>query len=103
MRIAYLSLAVQDLAEIRTYLASTYPSIAQQAGSKLRASITRLTQFPNLGKPGRVFGTRELVIPQVGKLSYIARYRVQQERIQILRVLAGMRDIDTILEEGIED
>ena len=103
MRIAYLSLAVQDLAEIRTYLGINGPSIAQQAGSKLRDSITRLTQFPNWGKPGRVFGSCELVIPQVGKLSYIAIYRVQQESIQIYRVPAGMRDIDTILEEGIED
>ena len=61
-------------------------------------------QFPNLGKPGRVFGTRELVIPQVGKLSYILMiYRVQGESIQILRVLAGIRDIDTILGEGFEE
>jgi len=103
MPITYLSLAIQDLSEIRAYLAINYPSTAQQAGRKLRDSINGLVQFPNLGKPGRVFGTRELVIPQVGKLSYILIYRVQGESIQILRVLAGVRDIDTILGEGFEE
>lgn len=103
MPITYLSLAIQDLSEIRAYLAINYPSIAQQAGRNLRDSINGLVPFPNLGKPGRVFGTRELVIPQVGKLSYILICRVQRESIQILRVLAGIRDIDTILGEGFEE
>jgi len=30
-------------------------------------------------------------------------YRVRQEEIQILHVLPGMQDIDTILEEGFEE
>ena len=100
MRITYLAIAVQDLSEIRASLAANYPSMAQPAGIKLSDRINGLAQFPNLGKPGRVFGTRELVIPQVGKISYIVIYRAKREEIQILRVLAGMRDIDTTLEAG---
>ena len=64
MRITYLSLAVLDLAEIRAYIAAENPDAAQRVGVKLRESIHSLEQFPNLGKPGRVFGTRELSRPE---------------------------------------
>ncbi len=52
-----------------------------------------------MGKPGRVFGTRELVTPKIGKIVYVVVYRVKSDRVEILRVLPGMRDIDRILED----
>jgi len=67
MRITYLSLAVLDLAEIRAYIAADNPDAAQRIGNKLRGSIHSLEQFPNLGKPGRVFGTREMNTSKIGK------------------------------------
>lgn len=100
MRITYLSLAVLDLAEIRTYLAAYNPDTAQQVGHKLRNTINKLERLPNIGKPGRVFGTRELTTPRIGKTAYIVVYRVKRDEIQILRVLPGMRDLDAILEAG---
>lgn len=100
MRITYLSLAVLDLAEIRAYIAAHNPDAAQRVGRKLRDTINELKRFPNLGKPGRVFGTRELNTPKIGKTVYIVIYRVKRDEIQILRVLPGMRNIDAILEEG---
>ncbi len=100
MRVIFLSSAVADLAEIRAYVAVNYPNLAEPIGKKLRNSLNGLAQFPNMGKPGRIFGTRELVIPKVGKKTYVVIYRVNDDAVQILRVLAGMRDIDTILEEG---
>jgi toxin ParE1/3/4 len=103
MRITYLSLAITDLAEIRAYIATHYPNLAQPISSKLRDSLNGLAQFPNLGKPGRVFGTRELIIPKVGKSTYVVVYRVAGDTVQILRVLAGTRDVDAILDEGFGD
>ena len=103
MRITYLPLAITDLAEIRAYIANHHPNLAQTVGNKLSVSLKGLAQFPNLGKPGRVFGTRELIIPNVGKSTYIVIYRVAGDNIQILRVLAGTRDIDAILEDGFGD
>lgn len=103
MRISYLSLAALDLAEIRSYLSDNYPGLAQLVGHKLRDSLNSLAEFPNLGKLGRIAGTRELVIPKAGKITYIVVYRVVGEEIQVLRVLAGMRDIDSILEAGFQE
>lgn len=103
MRIKYLSLAVLDLAEIRTHISTNHPDAGQCVGNRLKESINTLKQFPNLGKPGRVFGTREMNTPKIGKITYVVVYRVKQEEIQILRVLPGMRDIDAILAEGFEE
>ncbi|MDF5725941.1 MAG: type II toxin-antitoxin system RelE/ParE family toxin [Rhizonema sp. PD37] len=100
MRITYLSQAVLDLVEIRAYIAADNAESAQRIGSKLRESIHKLEQFSNLGKPGRVFGTRELNTSKIGKTTYILVYRLKQDEIQLLRVLSGMRDIDAILEKG---
>ena len=43
---------------------------------------------PAIGRPGRVLGTRELVI---GRLPYIVPYRVREKDIEILRVLHTSR------------
>jgi toxin ParE1/3/4 len=42
-----------------------------------------LSQNPQLGHPGRVPGTRELVIP---KTPFVIPYRVHNDVLQILRV-----------------
>jgi len=43
-------------------------------------------KFPEMGRPGRVDGTRELVIQRT---SYIAAYRITGTTVRILRVLHG--------------
>lgn len=103
MRLVFLSLAVEDLASIRDYIADANPSAARQVATRLKQIIKKLVVMPNLGKPGRVFGTRELVTPQIGKTVYVVVYRVQETRLEILRILPGMRDIDRILNQDIDD
>ena len=101
MQITYLSLAVLDLASIRAYIAADDPIAAQGVGKRLNKVINGLVNLPNLGKPGRVFGTLELVTPKIGKTVYVVVYRIKSERVEILRVLPGIRDIDQILEDDI--
>jgi toxin ParE1/3/4 len=45
-----------------------------------------LSNFPNVGRPGRRPGTRELVI---GGTPYVAVYRVRKSNVEILRLLHG--------------
>ncbi len=47
-----------------------------------------LSENPKLGAPGRVPGTRELVIP---KMPYIVPYRVRGTKIEIARVYHSSR------------
>jgi len=99
MRVTYLSFAVWDLAEIRAYLAAHDPDAAQRVGQRLADLIDRLSKMPGWGKPGRVFGTRELVTSKIGKTAYGVVYRVKSDQVEILRILHGMRDIDQILKD----
>ncbi|MGK7880208.1 MAG: type II toxin-antitoxin system RelE/ParE family toxin [Crocosphaera sp.] len=89
MRIVWLSLAVKDLREIRAYIAPESPLAATKIANKIQKAVTSLGEMPKLGRVGRVFGTRELVISQT---SYIVVYRVSQNRVEILRILHGARE-----------
>jgi addiction module RelE/StbE family toxin len=53
---------------------------------RIRAQVRQLLQFPETGRPGRIEGTRELVI---SRTPYIAAYRIMGETVRILRVLHG--------------
>lgn len=73
MNILWSPEAIGDLASLRAYIAEDDPAAA-------RGVV--------LGRPGRVPGTRELVIP---KTPFVVPYRVQRNVIQILRVYHGTR------------
>lgn len=49
----------------------------------LLAAVERLAELPNLGRPGRLLGTRELVVPGT---PYVIPYRVRSERLEIIAV-----------------
>lgn len=55
---------------------------------RIEAKVEGLTQFPEMGRPGRIEGTRELVISGT---PCIAAYRIHGDAIRILRVLHGVR------------
>ncbi len=73
-----------NLLEIIDYIASENPTTALHIAKIIREQVEALAELPNIGRPGRVHGTRELVIQ---KTTYIAVYRVKEGQIQILRIL----------------
>lgn len=56
--------------------------------SKILQASKGLRDFPNLGRPWRRGGTRELVVPGG---PFIVAYKVRGEVIEILRVFHGSR------------
>lgn len=81
--------AIEDLIALRAYIAEDDPAAARRVVLRIVASIEQLLpNNPHIGRPGRVPGTRELVIPRT---PYIVPYRVQRSAIQILRVYHGAR------------
>jgi toxin ParE1/3/4 len=88
VRVEWHPLAVSDLAELVTYIAADNPSAAYRVHDDLRNQTDRLVQFPEMGRPGRIPGTRELVVADT---PYIAVYRIKGELMTILRVLHGAR------------
>jgi toxin ParE1/3/4 len=70
------------------YIARDNPEAAAGVVIVIQAAVERLSNFPSMGRPGRVPGTRELI---VSGTPYIIPYRVRGEEVQILRVFHGAR------------
>jgi toxin ParE1/3/4 len=89
MNILWSPEAIEDLNSLRTYIAEDNPLAARRVVLQIMLNIERLLpDNPRMGRPGRVSGTRELVI---AKTPFIAPYRLQRNVIQILRIYHGAR------------
>lgn len=86
MLIVWLSVAVQDVLQLRTFIADQDPQSAQKVAARIDQAVGHLERMPNMGRPGRIFGTRELAISGT---PFLAIYRVREGRVEILRVLHG--------------
>jgi len=86
MPIKWLDEAINDLINIRHFIARDKPGAAQKIAEKIKTETRILLAYPNAGRSGRVEGTRELVISGT---PYYVPYRIKKQRIEILRVLHG--------------
>ena len=89
MNILWSPEAIQDLIALRGYIAEDNPTAARRVALRIVETVEQqLPNNPHLGRPGRVPGTRELVIPRT---PYIVPYRVHRNALEILRVYYGAR------------
>ncbi|HLJ27285.1 MAG TPA: type II toxin-antitoxin system RelE/ParE family toxin [Candidatus Angelobacter sp.] len=88
MYVKWLRTALRNLDEIGEYVANDNPKAADRAVTAIWDAVQLLSDFPALGRPGRVLGTRELV---VSGTPYIIPYRIRGNRVEILRVFHGAR------------
>lgn len=86
--IRWLGHAEDDLMAIEDYIALDNPIAAIETADKIWFSTSKLTDNPQIGREGRVKGTRELVVTGT---PYIVVYqqKSKQDDINILRVLHG--------------
>ena len=88
MRIRWTGSALADLEAIGDFIALDSAVAAQRMVVGLVASVDVLRDHPDLGRPGRLTGTRELV---VSGTPYVVPYRVLGDDVQILAVFHGAR------------
>ena len=88
MRVRWLRKALLNLDQEATYISQDNPEAAAEFVLQLRDSALLLGEQPNLGRPGRIPGTRELII---ANLPYILPYRVRNDTVEILRVFHTTR------------
>ena len=79
----WLEQARIDLLGIVDYISDDNPEAAQRVKDDIETKAEKLPDFPNMGRPGRVEGTRELV----AWANYILVYEETPFAIRILRVL----------------
>jgi len=79
--------ATQHLDQAHDYITlSNSEEVAARITLYIVNSVQQLATFPMSGRPGRVPGTRELVIPNS---PFVVAYSVEQERIVILAIYHG--------------
>ena len=84
MTLTWSPKAIDDLVSLRANISLEDPAAAKRVALHILYCIEELlSQNRELGHPGRVPGTRELVIP---KTPFVVPYRVHNEVLQILRV-----------------
>lgn len=88
MRLHWSELALNDREGIFSYIETDNPRAAVEMDLRIRDETRTLLDFPSAGRPGRLQGTREFVIPGS---PYIAPCRIENDRVVILRVLHGAR------------
>ena len=86
MRVDWLPEAERNRESQLAYIAERNPRAAIDMGDAIEAAVARLADHPEGARPGRVRGTRELVVTGT---PYVVVYRVEPSAILILRVLHG--------------
>lgn len=88
MRISWLHAALGNLNAEAEYIARHNPAAAARVVATIQHAVDQLARYPAMGRPGRVPGTRELVVSET---PYVIPYRVRGDRVEILRVFHGAR------------
>jgi len=88
VRVRWTPLAVDHLESVHEYVSADSPATADEVVERILSAAETLARFPELGRNGRVTGTRELVITGT---PFIVAYRIRRDQIQILAVLHGAR------------
>jgi toxin ParE1/3/4 len=78
--------AEAELLAIFDYIANENPTAAERMLDEIQNAASKLELLPLLGRPGRVAGTRELVI---SRTPYILAYRVSATQVTVLHVFHG--------------
>jgi addiction module RelE/StbE family toxin len=78
--------AHRRLDEIGAYIEAHNPTAAARIVGTIARSVERLGREPGRGRPGRLRGTRELVI--LGT-PYVVAYRVHANGIEVLTIQHG--------------
>ena len=89
MKPVWTRAAIRDLTHVRDYIARENPSAAREVASHIVDSAERVLQYPEVGRIGRVNGTREMIIPGT---QYLIVYRLKKNAVHFLRVRHGRRE-----------
>jgi addiction module RelE/StbE family toxin len=88
VQVKWLRTALRNLDEEAAYIAADDPRAAQWVVERVLNAVEMLATHPALGRPGRVPGTRELVVADT---RYLVPYRVRGQVVEVLRVFHTSR------------
>ena len=89
MTIDWSERALDDLDAIIFHVAAENVTSALWMDSDISRRVDLLSDFPSMGRPGRISGTRELV---VSRSRCVVLYRLDDDMVRILRVVHGAQE-----------
>jgi toxin ParE1/3/4 len=88
IRLRWARPAVAHLREIGEHIQRDNPRAASRVVQNIREQVAILARHPEIGRPGRIEGTRELVIP---RLPYVVVYRLRGDIVEVVAVVHTSR------------
>ncbi len=89
MTIRWTKRAIRSLVSIDSFISKDSPAAAARVAATILDAIAQLERFPQSGRPGRIEGTRELVVHGI---PYIIPYRIVDDVILLLSVIHTSRE-----------
>lgn len=86
MTLVWLRRAIADRDAQLNCIAQDNPRAAIEQGDRIADHVSQLLRHPEIGRAGRIPGTRELVI---SRTPFIVVYRLRDKRIELMRLLHG--------------
>ena len=86
MKVVWSRRAIRHLVSLREYIEKDSEQSAALVSERILKAIELLQNHPEMGRPGRVLGTRELVVPGT---PYIIPYRLRHGRLELIAVFHG--------------
>jgi toxin ParE1/3/4 len=88
LRLVWLPRAIANRDAQIDYIATRDPLAAIGQGDRIDTLISQLLDHPEIGRPGRVKSTRELVISGTPFIA-VYRYKPRAKRIEVICLLHG--------------
>lgn len=86
MKAVWSRRAIQHLVSLRNFIDKESEQNAALVAKRILDSVELLQTQVDMGRPGRIPGTRELVILNT---PYLIPYRVRRDRLELIAVLHG--------------
>jgi toxin ParE1/3/4 len=86
MKVVWSRRSIRHLVRLREHIEKGSEQNAALVAGRILEAVALLESHPEIGRPGRVVGTRELVVPDT---PYIIPYRVRRERLELIAVFHG--------------
>lgn len=87
MKVVWTPEAQQDREDIWDYIVENNPRAAAQMDELFSNTVVKLAGYPQLGKPGKIPGTRELIPHE----NYRLVYEIEHETVWILALIHTAR------------
>jgi toxin ParE1/3/4 len=86
MKIVWSRRAMRHLVKLREFIEKDSEQNAGLIAKRILGAVDLLSTQPGMGRPGRITGTRELVVPGT---PYLIPYRIRGERLELMAVFHG--------------